>query len=238
MRLTHLRLSGISTALALIFAVSAAPAAASGYIKFGGVEGESTASDHTKQVEILSWSFGTSNASTGSGTHVGGGGAGSGKVDVSGAAPEAAKKKGNVEYGWKVEEGEKAAASHEAEITLKGAAAKPGRVKVGDVTLKRGITAGGSESVGGVKVASGDIDGDGRADLAVVPGQGSGTLTVVVPAGLCQAGARYPTAELGTGSRTYRLTDVIVSSCASAATSSGSPPMESLSISYTEIEWN
>lgn len=218
-------------ASALAIGVAAPAIAGPAYLKLGDIKGESTASGPSGQIEIQSWSWGESR---------------SGIMEVGGLKHEtevieAARKKGKVEYGWKVEEGEKAAASHEAEITLKGAAragkVKPGRVKVGDVTLKRGTMAESGESAGysgGVKVATGDIDGDGRADLAVAPGPGTGSLNAVVPAGMCKAGARYATAELGTEGQAYRLTDVIVSSCTAA--SGGDKPMETMSLNFTRVE--
>jgi len=46
------------------------------HIKFDGVEGESTHKDHKGEVEILSWTWGVSNASLGSGT-----GSGKGKAN-------------------------------------------------------------------------------------------------------------------------------------------------------------
>ena len=45
------------------------------HIKFDGVEGESTHQDHKGEVEVLSWTWGVSNASL-----VGGGGSGKGKA--------------------------------------------------------------------------------------------------------------------------------------------------------------
>jgi len=46
------------------------------HIKFDGVEGESTHRDHKGEVEIISWSWGVSNAS-----HGAGGGSGKGKAN-------------------------------------------------------------------------------------------------------------------------------------------------------------
>jgi type VI secretion system secreted protein Hcp len=45
------------------------------HIKFDGVEGESTHEDHKKEIEVLSWSWGVSNASA-----LSGGGSGKGKA--------------------------------------------------------------------------------------------------------------------------------------------------------------
>ena len=46
------------------------------HIKFDGVEGESTHTDHKGEIEVLSWSWGVHNASS-----VAGGGSGKGKAD-------------------------------------------------------------------------------------------------------------------------------------------------------------
>ncbi len=46
------------------------------FIKFDGIEGESTHKDHKGEVDVLSWSWGVSNAGTG---HAGGG-SGAGKA--------------------------------------------------------------------------------------------------------------------------------------------------------------
>ena len=48
------------------------------FLKIDGVDGESKVKGHTKEIDVLSWSWGASNAGS---AHVGGG-AGSGKVNV------------------------------------------------------------------------------------------------------------------------------------------------------------
>jgi hypothetical protein len=63
----------------------------------------------------------------------------------------------------------------------------------------------------------------------------SGSMTAVVPAGTCRVGARYPTAELGTGTRVYTMTGVVVTGCTAA--SDGSIPTETLSLNYQKIIW-
>jgi type VI protein secretion system component Hcp len=62
-----------------------------------------------------------------------------------------------------------------------------------------------------------------------------GSMTTKVPAGTCKLGARYPTAELGTGEKVYTMTGVVVTGCATA--SDGSIPTETLSLNYDKITW-
>ena len=77
-----LTLNRISNLMALavpaagFFTCGKAGAASDFFFKFDGIDGESAVSGYEKQIEILSWSFGASNASTVSG------GAGSGKVSM------------------------------------------------------------------------------------------------------------------------------------------------------------
>jgi hypothetical protein len=211
------RLSRVSIATAL--AMLAAPAIAGpAYLKLGDIKGESTDKGHKDQIEILSWSWGARSPAASGGEH-------EVEMDVHvGTAPAAAeaKKKGNVEYTWKVEEGEKAApVPGEAEITLKGAA--PAR-KVSDITLKRGTTDGAAAR----KTPR-------TRTLMLAPGSSKGVVTAVIPAGICKAGARYPTAELSADGRVYRLMGVTVADCA-AASSGNAVAMETISLNYEEIK--
>ena len=216
------RLSRVTIATAL--AMLAAPAVAGpAYLKIGDIKGESTGKGHEGQIEILSWSWGEA-------------------------------RKGNVEYGWKVEEGESAPpAPGEAEITLKGAAAagtRPGKMKTGDVTLKRGVTGEGAAS-GGVNVAAGDVNDAAGSQSGLPTGKrqhkpfavtkpvdkAAGSLTAVVPAGMCRIGARYPSAEMGTGDAVYRLQNLVVTSCSPATSADGgSRPTETIALNYEEIK--
>ena len=239
------RLSRVSAAIALSFALAAAPALAAGYLKLGGIKGESTDDKHKGQIEILSWSWGETNA-----THAGGGGGGAGKVSMAKARDGA--KKGNVEFEWKVEEGESAPPPPgEAEITLKGAA-KP--AKPPSVTLKRGAIAAANGEKGGtqdINIGVGELQemtisksmDKSTSKLAEAAVKGKvfkspaprGSMTTLVPAGMCKVGARYPTAELGTGERVFEMEEVTVASCAPAA-SSGGMPMEQISLNYERIK--
>ena len=65
-------------------------------------------------------------------------------------------------------------------------------------------------------------------------------LCIRLPAGTCRVGARYPTAELGTGNRVYRMTNVVVASCSVSGHGgdSSARPMESMSLNYEKVVWN
>jgi hypothetical protein len=60
-------------------------------------------------------------------------------------------------------------------------------------------------------------------------------MTTTVPAGMCRVGARYPSAELGTGDRVYTMTGVVVTHCSAA--DDGSVPTETLSLNFDKITW-
>lgn len=154
-------------ALASALCVPAVAAQFDYFLKIDGVDGESTADKgHKNEIEILSWSWGASQPA--SAHH--GGGMGAGKVssrDFSVAPEPEAGKVSKVEaIGIKQTT---APSDGEAEITLKGQAAEakklPGRVRYGDITLKRGVTdESAATASGGVSVAAGDVDGDGAAE--------------------------------------------------------------------------
>lgn len=68
----------LGSALVGLLVLAHAPAAsAAGYLKIGDIKGESTAKGHEGEIEILSWSFGTSPAGTGPSTAAGRSAAGS-----------------------------------------------------------------------------------------------------------------------------------------------------------------
>ena len=139
------------------------------------------------------------------------------------------KSKGKVEYSWKVEEGEAAPpAPGEAEITLKTADEAH---KVSDVTLKRGTMAAEAEGL-----ATGKRQ---HKPLVVTKPIDKGSLTAIIPAGLCQVGARYERASLSTEEGVYRMRGVTVTDCVprlADADGDGVHPMETISLNYEEVK--
>jgi type VI protein secretion system component Hcp len=200
------RLSRVSSAIAISFALAAAPAAAAGYLKLGDIKGQAAAagSGHRGEIHIESFSWGATQTRVGGKMH---------QEDLSAAPSADGAKGGNVEFEWKVEEGE---------------SAPPGTTGPTSVAAK-GSTPAGRKATPKLSEAV----AKGKVFQSPAP---RGSVTALVPAGTCRAGARYPTAEIGTGNRVYTMTGVVVAGC-SAARSSGRP-MESMSLNYTKIVWN
>jgi hypothetical protein len=64
----------------------------------------------------------------------------------------------------------------------------------------------------------------------------SGTLTLVVPAGACVSGARYPSMDLALTEGVYKLEDVVVTGCSPVdKKAGGDSPAESLTLNYAKI---
>ena len=221
-RLSSASRVSVATALAIALAVSAAPAAAAGYLKLGDIKGEAAKSDKPRiaVIEVQAWSWGAKDGAKG----------------------------GNVEFEWKVEEGESApprpggtedinigvgelqGGDVEAEVAALPAAAASGtptgKRQHKPITITQPVDKATPKLA--EAVATGKVFKSG-------PGPGKGMLAVMVPAGTCVAGARYATAEFGTGTRIYRLANVVVSGCSPASSSGGDRPMESLSLNYERI---
>lgn len=204
----------------LAFSATAQGAGADFYLKLDSIKGEK--SDGLQGgIEIQAWSWGVSN--TGS-AHVGGG-MGAGKVAISDSASSTYSQ-------VKREKGGKDAASSSV------AAGDVDGDGQADVVSPRDAASGlptGKRQHGPVTIIK-DLKGMPVLARAAPPSSAAGSLTTVVPAGMCKMGAAYPSAELGTPGRVYRLEGVTVASCAAAA-SSGDRPMESISINYTKIQW-
>lgn len=218
------RLSRVSAAIGVAFALSTSPAAAGGYIKLGDIKGESAAKGQGGQIEIESWSWGETQSA----------------------------RKGNVEYGWKVEEGEKAA---RGDMVLKGSkigenapAGDPDRPlvagRVPDPAVEREMKEsgekGGTEDinigVGELQEAtvSKRIDKSSpklmQALAAPLP-RGSVRVKVKMPWPACQEGKFYPKLIVGSPVKVYTLSGVTVASCGGG----GSLPMEEISFNYAKI---
>ena len=213
MNRAHSRLSRVSiaTALAIALSVSAAPAAAAGYLKLGDIKGE-----------VQAWSWGETQTTKG----------------------------GNVEFEWKVEEGESApprpGGTEDINIGV-------GELQEGDsdaeLAAPRDAASGlptGKRQHKPITITKPVDKASPKLAEAVVKGKvfksgprpGKGMLAVMVPAGTCVAGARYPSAEFGAGGRVYTLADVVVAACSPSPSSGGdSRPMESMSLNYSKVTW-
>ena len=218
------------------------------FIKLPPIEGETSDDKHKGEIEILSYSWGATQTSHGTGA----GGMGAGKVsmqDISApSATSGAKAKGekggtediNIGVGELQETGE-------AEITLKGNAGTgaAGKRTPPTVTLKRGTSA----AAGGVQVAAGDVTGDSSPAASGLPtGKrqhkplmlsaplAAGSVTVRGKFPSCTVGTRYPSLELGAGAARYTLQDVVITSCGGDASAGDALPMEEVSFNYAKIK--
>lgn len=200
------RLSRVSAAIAATaVALTAAPAVAGGYIKLGDIKGESTAKGHGGQIEIESWSWGETQA----------------------------RRKGNVESQWKVEEGERAARGQWLSDVERPAA--------GEREMKESGEKGGTEDI---NIGVGELQGTGvskrmgksspllmKALAAPLP-RGSLRVKVKMPWLACEEGKFYPQLILGDPVKAYTLSSVTVASCGGGG---GALPMEEISFNYAKI---
>jgi type VI protein secretion system component Hcp len=133
-------------------------------------------------------------------------------------------------------------------LIVRGVNAQPAAGASKDMTLKGSkIGENSTATAGGVRVAVGDVDGDGRAEasgqatgkrmhkplrLSAPLATGSVTMRGKFPG--CMVGARYPTMRLGNAARRYTLQDAVITSCATVR--GGAAPMEEVSFNYAKIK--
>lgn len=263
MRRTSRAMPRVFTRLAFAWALCLPAAAIAAqfdyFIKLPPIEGDSGKGEsHGGEIEIHSFSWGASQAGFG---HGGGGGAGKVNVhDISMSRWPAAGEIVGIEPAYDASGESKAAGTAGKDMVMKGskisenapageAKRLPGKRTPPTVTLKRGATAE-EAAAGGVRVAVGDVTGDGSAGVAQfnpkelsitkkVPwnaGQPApiGSVTVRGKFPGCRVGARYSNLELGARAARYTLQDVVVTSCRAA--SGEALPMEEVSFNYAKIK--
>ena len=201
------RLSRVSSAIAISFALAAAPAAAAGYLKLGDIKGEAAAagSGHSKEIHVESFSWGATQARVGGKMH---------QEDIS-VAPASGARAGNVER----------------EMTESGEKGGTEDINIGVGELQEATI---SKSTDRTIVPLAQHALIGRAPRGTAR---RASLSVQVPAGTCRPGARYPTAELGADGRIYTMTGVVVARCSPARARDGSIPTETLSLNFDKITW-
>ena len=199
-------------------AFAATGAAAAGYLKLGGVEGE-TARQSTRD----EW------------------------VKVEGRAMPAATGEGKKDFykGWielnSWSWGESRAAGDPDRPIVAGRlpnAAKEGTEKGGTEDINIGVgelqEATVSKSMDKSSPKLMEASAKGKVFTSPAP---RGSMTTFVPAGTCRVGARYPKASLDTGTMIFEMENIMVSSCSTGSGGGGgSLPMEEISFNYGRIK--
>jgi type VI protein secretion system component Hcp len=180
------RLVSLAVLCGGLMAGTTAMAASDYYLKLGGIQGESTERVQASSGEVLSWSWGASNASSA----VAGSGAGAGKAsmsDLSATAPAAPPRD---------------AASGMA----------TGKRQHKPVAMDSGGTTGTATDVTGIATAA--PSGEVRSVSVVVAEPGNATSQQLDRA--CASGKHFDKVELSMRGQVTELQDVVVSSCSVA----------------------
>lgn len=236
----------LATAIAALATASAAAGPA--YLRFEPIKGDSSAHGRG-EIEVVSYSWGQAQAA--------------GRVNKvdgftvkQGVKPADGAKGGNVEFEWKVEEGESAPPPPAGDMTLKGSkigensAAGSGGGQGGGKVSVHDISTTSATAAGGVAVAAGDVTGDGGSSASGLPtgkrqhkpmvltkplDKGTVWVRVASPWASCRVGARYPSLTLSDGAKSHVLHDVSIADCGNAAAGA---PTEEVAFYYNRIAFN
>ena len=182
------RLVSLAVLCGGLMAGTTAMAASDYYLKLGGVQGESTERAQASSGEVLSWSWGASNASSA----VAGSGGGAGKAsmsDLSATAPATAPRD---------------AASGQA----------TGKRQHKPVAMDSGGTTGTTATATGVATATAAPTSEVRSVSVVVAEPGNATSQQLDRA--CANGKHFDKVELSMRGQVTEMQDVVVSSCSVA----------------------
>lgn len=210
-------LHALAAIMLTAFATTSAAAAADYYLKLGDIKGEAAGKE--KWIEIQGWDWGRT-----------------AKVDsltIKQSATDGAKG-GNVEFEWKVEEGESAPPGDPDRPIVAGTVPNPA------VGANEKLTVGGART----ETASGQATGKRqhmpirtRTTYDAPLAKGSVWVRVSTPWAACRVGARYPSLELGGGAKRYVLQDVTVASCGGSG-DADDRPTEEVAFYYNRIAFN
>ncbi|MCL6699590.1 type VI secretion system tube protein Hcp [Sphingomonas sp. NSE70-1] len=221
-------------AAALVALAASSAAAGPAYMKFEPIKGDSNAKeDHRDEIEILSYSWGSSQAA-GRVSKV------DGFTVKQGVKPEQGGEKGGTE-DINIGVGE---LQENAARAGSGGGQGSGKVSVHDISTTSATASGG------VSVAAGDITGDGASSASGLPtgkrahkpvtlskpaGKGTVWVRVASPWSGCRVGDRYPSLTLADGAKSHVLHDVSVANCGNAAAGA---PTEEVAFYYNRIAFN
>ena len=217
----------MATAAAVIVAVPALAEPA--LLKLGDVKGEATDDKHKGEIEIESFSWGAAadqppDVATSDPQEGGEIASVAGRAAVGDTSDP--QEGGQVYSADPQEGGQVAVAGRKAggtqTETLTVDRKLPGLHKPSDVTLKRGqkieITGLRRDVISPRDVATGQAEGKRRHEPLTMA---RGSVTVVMPEGLCALGAQYPAVTLRSNDRVYSMQDVTVAACTPTTTAKG-----------------
>jgi type VI secretion system (T6SS) effector Hcp len=203
-----LRLSRVSAAIALCFALTAAPAVAGGFLRLGGAGPAAAQGGHGGEIEIESFSWGSTQTQQGP------------------AFVKSWSSSGDADDG-PVEAPPGAGADANESVTVGGPRTEGRRSASGLATGKR-------QHKPMTIIKEMDMSSPG---LAKPLPKGSVWIRVSSPWAGCRVGDRYPEVEFGTPGKVYTLSDVVITSCGRAPFDAGANKvvMETVELSYERL---